>query len=114
MSLLSEAFESYKIQDKVTTADGYGGVITTWIDGAEIKAAVVYNGSAEMQAAMAMGANASYTITVRRNTELDYHTVLKRVSDGKIFRVTANSDDNKTPKSAGLDMRQYTAEEYTL
>jgi hypothetical protein len=38
--------------------------------------------------------------------------VFRRESDGKIFRVTSDGDDKKTPPSAGLDMRQVTAEEF--
>jgi hypothetical protein len=37
-----------------------------------------------------------------------------RNSDGKIFRITSDGDDNHTPKSATLDMRQVSAEEWSL
>lgn len=114
MSLLEERFGDITIIDKTTIPDGYGGVVTEWIDGATISGAVVYDGSREMLIAQAMGSQSSYTVTVRRDVELDYHTVLRRESDKKIFRVTNNSDDFKTPPSAGLDMRQYRAEEWEL
>ena len=55
-----------------------------------------------------------YTLTVRKSLELDYHTVIRRVKDNKIFRLTTDSDDKKTPDSATLDMRQYSAEEWEL
>ncbi|MBO7379940.1 MAG: hypothetical protein J6U31_09375, partial [Bacteroidales bacterium] len=61
-----------------------------------------------------MGVTAVYTLTVRKSLELDFHDVLKREKDGKIFRITNDSDDIKTPASAGLDMRQYKAEAWTL
>ena len=35
-------------------------------------------------------------------------------SDKKIFRLTSNSDDRKTPEEATLNMRQYSAEEWNL
>ena len=45
---------------------------------------------------------------------LEYHDVLRRVRDGKVFRVTSDGDDKYTPESATLNMRQVTAEEYIL
>lgn len=114
MSLLDEAMEDFTILNKAVVDDGYGGVITTWSPGATIQAAIVHNTSVQQQIAQEMGSTSAYTLTVRKDIELDYHTVLKRKSDDRIFRLTSNSDDKKTPKSAGLNMRQYTAEEWSL
>ena len=114
MSLLDNAFENFTIVNKSVVDDGYGGVTTTWTDGATIKGAMVLDTSAEMRTAQAMGSKSAYTLTVRKSIELDYHTVLRRQSDSQIFRLTSNTDDKKTPPTATLDMRQYTAEEWTL
>ena len=114
MSLLDEAFEEFTIIDRVTEDDGYGGVVITWQDGAKIQGAIVYDGSSEMKIAQALGSTATYTLTVRKNIDLDYHTVLRRESDGRIFRILSNSDDRKTPESAHLNMLQYSAEEWAL
>lgn len=114
MSLLSEAMEEFQVVDRTTTDDGYGGVIAVWKDGAKFNGAVVYDASTQMKVAQAMGSTAAYTLTVRKNVNLDYHTVIKRSSDGKIFRVLANSDEKKTPDSAALDMLQYPVEEWRL
>lgn len=114
MSLLSEAFETFIMKDKTTVADGYGGYETVWTDGAEIEAACVLDSSVEALTAQAMGVTGVYTITTRKNINLQYHDVLQRVRDGKIFRVTTDGDDKATPSSATLNMRQVNAEEYTL
>ena len=45
---------------------------------------------------------------------LQYHDVVKRDRDGKIFRVTSDGDDNYTPASSSLDIRQVEAEEWTI
>ena len=45
---------------------------------------------------------------------LQARDIFKRLEDNKIFRVTSDGDDNKTPAGARLNMRQVTAEEYTL
>lgn len=112
MSLLSEAMEKCIMQDKATVSDGRGGFTTTWTDGAEFDAAIVYNSSIQARMAEAQGVKSLYTITTAKNVNLQYHDVIKRASDGKIFRVTSDGDDNKTPNSATLNMRQVTAEEF--
>lgn len=114
MSLLSEAMESFVIMDKQTSADGYGGVKTIWTDGAEIKAACVYNSSVEARVGVIQGLTSLYTIITKKNINLQYHDIVRRLSDGKIFRITSDGDDNKTPASATLNMRNVSAEEYVL
>ena len=114
MSLLSEAMESCVLIDKITTSDGYGGSIVSWVDGAKFDAAIVLDSSMEARIAEKQGVTALYTITTKKNLNLQYHDVFRRISDGKIFRVTSDGDDKHTPDSAGLNMRQVTAEEWIL
>ena len=114
MSLLDDAMESFNIIDKVKVSDGYGGTIDSWSEGIEIKAAAVLDSSDEMRVAMAEGVKASYTVTTNKNVNLQYHDVIKRKRDGKIFRITSDGDDNYTPAAATLNMRQMTAEEWEL
>jgi hypothetical protein len=114
MSLLDEFTESCNIIDKRTVADGYGGYITTWVDGAEFKAAIVLDSSMQARIGEKQGVTALYTVTTTKALNLQYHDVFRRVEDGKIFRVTSDGDDKKTPASATLDMRQVSAEEYQL
>ena len=114
MSLLEEAYEDFTIINKSVVDDGYGGTTTTWSDGAVIKGAIVFDSSTQMKVAQAMGVTSAYTLTVKKSIELDYHTVIRRESDKKIFRLTSDSDDKKTPEEAALNMRQYSAEEWQL
>lgn len=114
MSLLSEAMESCIILDKRTTADGYGGYTTSWVEGAPIQAAIVLDNSMEARIAEQQGVKALYTITTSKAINLQYHDVFKRVRDGKIFRVTSDGDDKYTPNTASLNMRQVTGEEWSL
>lgn len=112
MSLLSEAMENCIMMDKTTQSDGRGGFITSWVDGASFDAACVFDSSMQARMAEAAGVKALYTITTAKNVNLQYHDVFRRASDGKIFRVTSDGDDKKTPNSATLNMRQVTAEEF--
>lgn len=101
--------------NKITTADGYGGYVTEWQEGAEFKAAITLNTSMEARIAEKQGVTALYTITTTKALNLQYHDVIKRVADGKFFRVTSDGDDNHTPNGIGaLDMRQVSAEEWRL
>ena len=114
MSLLSEAMEECCFIDKTTQNDGYGGVETVWALGADFNAAIVLDSSIEARIAEQQGVKGRYTVTTTKSLNLQYHDVFKRVSDGKIFRVTSDGDDKHTPASAGLDMRQVSAEEFKL
>ena len=114
MSLLENAYEDFTIINKSVVDDGYGGTTDVWTDGATIRGVMVFNSSMQAKIAQEMGVTSVYTFTVHKDIELDYHTVLRRKSDDKIFRLTSNSDDKKTPPSAGLDMRQYDAEEWRI
>jgi len=111
MSLLDESMEKVYIMDKTTTPDGYGGYTSVWKEGADIQAAIVFDNSMEARIADKQGVTALYTITTRKNVNLQYNTYLKRDRDGKFFRVTSDGDDNHTPASANLNMRQVSAEE---
>ena len=114
MSLLTESFETFVMLDKTTVADGYGGFIATYKEGAQFQAAAVYDNSIEARVAAVQGVTALYTITTTKTVTLEFHDVVKRLSDGKIFRVTSDSKDKQTPQSATLNMRQVTAEAFTL
>ena len=114
MSLLDEAMETCVLMDKTTTSDGYGGIITTWVDGASFQAAITFDTSIEARTAEKQGVTSLYTVTTSRSLTLEYHDVFKRASDNKIFRVTSDGDDKYTPASATLNMRQVTAEEFLI
>lgn len=114
MSLLSEAMTSCRFINRTRVSDGEGGTITTWTDGAEFDAAIVLDNSIEARVAQAQGVTAVYTVTTDRSLVLEYHEVFKRLSDNKVFRVTSDGDDKATPASARLNMRQVSAEEWSL
>lgn len=115
MSLLKEAMESCALLNKVTEPDGYGGRKDTWVESSvTFDAAVVFDTSMEARRANAEGVKSLYTVTTEKEFTLEYHEVFRRISDGKIFRVTSDGDDKHTPASANLNMRQVTAEEWSL
>ena len=114
MSLLSEAMTDCIMVDKRTANDSYGGTITQWVDGASFQCAIVLDTSTEARIAEANGVTNLYTVTTPKSINLQFHDVFRRVSDGKIFRVTSDGDDKHTPNSATLNMRQVSAQEFVL
>lgn len=114
MSLLDNAFETFNFIDKLRRPDGEGGYVTTYSEGAEFKANARLDTSMQAKIAENQGVTSLYTITTRKSIVLEYHDIIKRKKDGKVFRITSDGEDNKTPDSASLDMRQVAAEEWRL
>ena len=114
MSLLDEMMEPFHIMDKVTTDDGYGGVTTEWKEGAVIDGVATFDSSMQARAAEKQGVTSMYTVTTPKSVVLQYHDVIKRDRDGKVLRITSDGDDKYTPASAGLNMRQVSAEEFVI
>lgn len=114
MSLLNESMTECVFMDKTTVSDGLGGVIHTWKDGARFVCVCVFNTSMEARIANKGGVTSLYTVTTPKDLTLEYHDVFRRLKDGKIFRVTSDGDDSYTPKTSNLNMRQVTAEEWSL
>ena len=114
MSLLESALENFTIINKSIVDDGYGSTTTQWTEGATIKGTIVLDTSTQMKIAQAMGVMANYTLIIQKSADLDYHDVIRRDSDGKIFRIVSGTDERKTPDGAGLNMLEYDTEEWTL
>lgn len=114
MSLLNEMFEEFVYINKNIVDDGLGGFETIYVDGATFNAVAVLDSSMESRIAEKQGVTSLYTITTNREMTLSFHDVIRRKSDGKVFRVTSDGEDKKTPVSSRLNMRQVTAEEWVI
>lgn len=114
MSLLDLEMVNCTIMDKTTTPTEYGGVKTTWTDGAPIKAAFAYSDSVQARLASVQGVTDLYTVITRKNVVLQENDVIRRNTDGKVFRITTDGKDNRTPESAPLDARAVRAREWVI
>ena len=112
MSLLTQAMEDVVMLEKKRIPDGEGGFTTDWAEGVQFKAAITFNTSMEARTAEKQGVTSRYTITAPLNAKLEYHDVVRRLRDGKIFRVTSDGDDVQTPASASFQFLQVEAEEW--
>lgn len=100
--------------EKKRTPDGSGGFKTEWVDGKRFDAAIVRDTSTEARIAEAARTVEAYTVTVARSVHLEYHAVIKRLSDGKTFRITSDNEGKKAPVCSTLDLAQSTAEAWRL
>lgn len=100
--------------EKVRVSDGEGGWKTEWNEGIEFWAAIVADNSIEARVAESEGMRSTYTVTTDKNVALEFHDAFKRLSDGKVFRVTSDRNDKKTPDAATFEFEQVTAESWEL
>lgn len=114
MSLIDLMMTECVIMNKAKISDGEGGFETEWSEGAEINVAIVKDSSMDARIAEKEGVTSTYTLTTKRENALDYHDVIKRLSDGQTFRVTSDSIDSKAPSFSSLDMAVVTAERWDL
>ena len=114
MSLLTQAMEDVVLMEKKRVPDGEGGFTTDWADGVQFKAAITFNSSLEAKVAEKQGVTSLYSVICPINAKLEYHDVIRRLRDGKIFRITSDGDDEITPDSATFQFAKVSAEEWTL
>lgn len=114
MSLIDNMMCECIIMNATKRADPAGGTFTEWSEGDTIKAAIVNDQSMQSRVAEKEGVTSVYTITTHKDVVLEFHNVIKRKSDGKIFRVTSDADDKVAPAVSTLDIRQVTAEKWAL
>lgn len=114
MSLIENAMEGFHMIDKVTSLDEYGGIKTEYKEGASIMVAPAFDSSTTARIAQAEGVNVRYSFYTKKNLNLKFPDIIERDSDGQIFRITSDGTDNKTPNTAGLDLRKVEAEKWEL
>lgn len=114
MSLIDRMMEPCVIVNKIKTADGEGGTVTQWQEGVEIKAAITLDSTMQARIAEREGVTSVYTITTKKSVQLDFHEVIKRLRDGKYFRITSDRGDKVSPAVSSLDISQVTAEKWEL
>lgn len=110
MSLLDSIMVPCVLLNHIRVDDPYGGYRETWEDGASFEAAISINGSTEAVVAERQGLGEIYTVVTKSNFPLSYHDVFR--ADGKIYRVTSNSED--AHPTSTVRIRKATAERWEL
>lgn len=112
--LYERFYEPCQRLQKSRVPDGEGGWETKWLALNEFEAAVVLDTSSEAVIAQSAGMSRTYTITSPKGTNLGFHEAFKRVSDGKVFRVTSDPRDLQTPSVATFEFEIVKAEAWEL
>lgn len=113
-NLLWSMAENFVMMDRISRKNDYGGTDKVWIEGAAFQAVVIKNNSPEVKLAEQQGVKEIFTIVVDKGTELEYHDVIRRVSDGDVFRITSITKDSEAPMASTVPITKVTAERWEL
>lgn len=100
--------------DRTTVTDGYGGIKTTWVEGAEFTAVMTQPQSGTAEIAQAITETKTYKIVTGTNLLLHKDDYFRRVSDGKDFVILKDNFDRLAPDDSTLQMRVTSAKEVEL
>lgn len=112
---IDDFFEELQLIEKKSVSDGMGGFTSEYVEGAEFLGAVSVDNSMEALIAQQQGVKSLYTITVRKNVNLFYDDVIKRIRDNRYLRITSNKQDIESPNNISeMELYQVKAEPYFL
>jgi head-tail adaptor len=106
--------ETFQHVDKTHVPDGYGGTKVSWVASTQFTAAIRMDSSMQAKRAQAEGVRDIYTNITDKSITLENGEVILRTDTNEYYRITQNSRDNRTPESAGLNMRAVSAERWDL
>ncbi len=112
-NLLFDQFEPCIFMVKSKQPDELGGTETVWTEGTRFDAYCRMDAPVQQIIGDKLVEKSTYTIITYENTRLDFRDVIKRVSDGKLFRATSDGDDYKLPSTSTIKLNKVTAEELT-
>lgn len=114
MTLIESMMDDCVFLNHIRQDDPYGGYEETWQEGASFPATIIKDSTTEAQIAEKNGINELFTIVTKKSIMLDYHDVIKRKSDGSIFRVTSRAVDSTAPEMSTVRIAKVTAERWEL
>lgn len=97
---IEKYFEDFIMLDWKSSEMPGGGISWEWEDGASFKAGFVVLSSAEMVIAEAGGMKSQFRLTSKKLLVLERNDIIRRVKDGKLYRITTNQQDAETPDVA--------------
>lgn len=111
MSLIDSFRTSFTRLVRTAERDSAGHIVYSYFDGESFSAALVLSGSSEKETAGNVKAVSSYTLTADEDVVIEYADILRRESDGRLFRVTGFVSE-EPPATASFSFRQYSAEDF--
>ena len=110
MSLLTDSMESFCMMDRTSAPDGYGGLIQSWVDGAEFLAAIDLPDSSVADIADKLTERINCNVITGRAISLSVNDYVKRKRDGRLFHILQSGDDRGAPPISSIDARSHKAE----
>lgn len=108
---LQDFFNTLRFVEKKIIPDEFGGYTESYTEGAEFKGAVTTTNSTIMRIAEQQGVKSLYTVTTTKNVPLKFNDVIYSEETNGYYQIT--SDEMETPRSAGLDIRQFSAKKFS-
>lgn len=111
MTLLESRMRPFCILDKTTAPDGMGGTTVIYRDGAPFEAATTMLQSQELEVAYQSGQKRIYAIFFKPTVGLEHNMRVKRVENGRVYRITATPEPCQTAPFSALQLLRTTMEE---
>lgn len=106
--------EKFVFVTSVETDDGMGGTIPNYEEGNEFTALMTLDNSMSARVAEKQDVKNVYSVLVDKKTPIKTSDIFKRLRDGKHFKVASDPKDDETPAIATFQVKNFTAEQYTL
>lgn len=107
---LEDFFEQFIMQDWSSAPDGLGGLTWTLTDGAPFRAGISTVSTTEAKISEKNGMKTIYTIVTPETVVLEQNDRVRRVRDGRLYRITSDSADMTTPRVSDMRFAQVSAE----
>lgn len=109
-----DGYGNYNVLNYIIVDDPHGGYSKTYSIGATFEGVLTLDDSINAQQAEKAGVTGVYTLTFDKEFNLPWHTVFCKDGDtNKAYRVTTK-DENSTPSTSRLNLRQVKCEEYDI
>lgn len=112
--IMAEREVTCTLLEKTRVPDGEGGWETSWTDGEMFQAVIEHASSIEARVAESDGMASTFTVWTEKGITLDFHDLLRRESDGQVFRVTSQGGDEQSPDRATFSLTHVSAERWQL
>ncbi len=93
--------------------DGAGGFFSEYEEGPGFTVVQRHDQTIQAQIAEKESNASTYTFFIDKNLNLEFHDVIKRLEDGKYFRVTI-TDGKHTPALSSFDLKSIVCEKWEL
>lgn len=94
--------------------DGLGGHDQTWTDGAPFRAFLREERTGETREAQRMIEAPRLLLVVSGDVSLAYHDIVKRQSDGAVFRLLSDTENRRTPAMSAVHIAAAVCERWAL